>query len=206
MGYSNEDNDDDDDGNDDDREQGEGAEEKNVVPDTGEGLKDRFDHLFIKLAREKLAREKLASEKLAREKLAREKLAREKQYEHGHELTVLLDAMLVTPILYNNLNSLIVIPDKSSNEEEEEEEEDEMTRGIKDTVDHVIQHDKEEQSDLLMELRDEVEKEFLDALLDLALLAGKFLIDEFQEGGGEPLLPLIEERRQSWKHLRRHCY
>ena len=27
---------------------------------------------------------------------------------------------------------------------------------IKDTVDHVIQHDKEELSDLLMELRDEV--------------------------------------------------
>ena len=103
MGYSNEGNDDDDDGNDDDREPDEGTEEKNVVPDTGEGLKDRFDHLFIKLAkeklaREKLAREKLAREKLAREKLAREKLAREKQYEHGHELTVLLDAMLVTPI------------------------------------------------------------------------------------------------------------
>ena len=102
------------------------------------------------------------------------------------------------------MNSLIVIPDKSSNEEEEEEEEEgEMTRFIKDTVDHVIQHDKEELSDLLMELRDEVGKEFLDALLDLEFLAGKFLIDEFQEG--EPLLPLIEERRQSWKHLRRHC-
>ena len=68
-----------------------------------------------------------------------------------------------------------------------------MTRVIKDTADHVIQHDKGELSDLLMELRDEVGKEFLDALLDLELLAGKFLIDELQEG--EPLLPLIEERR-----------
>ena len=36
-------------------------------------------------------------------------------------------------------------------------------------------------------------KEFLDALLNLELLAGKFLIDEVQEG--KPLLPLIEERR-----------
>ena len=45
-----------------------------------------------------------------------------------------------------------------------------------------------------MELRDDVGKEFLDAPLDLELLAGKFLIDEFQEG--EPLLPLIKERRQ----------
>ena len=43
---------------------------------------------------------------------------------------------LVAPIEYNNLNSLIVIPDKFSNEEEEEEEEDEMTRVITDTVKH----------------------------------------------------------------------
>ena len=58
-----------------------------------------------------------------------------------------------------------------------------MTRVIKVTIDHVIQHDKEELSDLVMELRDEVGKEFLDALLDLELLAGEFLIDEFQERG-----------------------
>ena len=78
------------------------------------------------------------------------------------------------------MNSVIAIPEKSSDECAEEE--DEMTRIIKDTVEHVIRHDKEELSDLLMELRDEVSKEFLDALLDLELLAGKFLIDEFQEG------------------------
>ena len=116
MGYSNEDNGDDDDG-DDDREQDEGTEENIVVPDTDEGLKDRFNHLFIKFTREK-------------------------QYEDGHELTILLDEMfdrgLVTPTEYNNLNSLIVIPDNSSNEEEEEKEEDDLTRVIKDTVDHVI--------------------------------------------------------------------
>ena len=41
MGYSNEENGDDDDGDDDDREQDEGTEEKLVVPDTDEGLKDR---------------------------------------------------------------------------------------------------------------------------------------------------------------------
>ena len=35
---------------------------------------------------------------------------------------------------------------------------------IKDTV--VILHDKEELSDLLMDLRDKVSKEFLDSLLD----------------------------------------
>ena len=86
----------------------------------------------------------------------------------------MLDRGLVTPIEYNNLNSLIVIPDKSANEEEVEEEEDEMTRFIKDTVDHMLQRDIEELSDLLRELRDEVGKEFLDALLDLEILGVNF--------------------------------
>ena len=44
MGYNNKD-----DGDNDDREQDEGTEEKIVVPDTDEGLKDRFNHLFIKI-------------------------------------------------------------------------------------------------------------------------------------------------------------
>ena len=46
IGYSNEDIGVDDDGDDDDdRGQDEGIEEKIVVPDTDEGLKDRFNHL-----------------------------------------------------------------------------------------------------------------------------------------------------------------
>ena len=103
----------------------------------------------------------------------------------------MLERGTIAPLEYNRLNSVIAIPEKSSDEGAEEE--DEMPIVIKDTVDHVIQHDKEELSDLLLELRDEVGKEFLDAQLDLELLAGKFLIDEFQEG--KPLLPLIEQRR-----------
>ena len=39
-----------------------------------------------------------------------------------------------------------------------------------------------------MELRDEVSGEFLDALFDLQLLAGKFLENEFEDG--VQLLPL----------------
>ena len=114
-----------------------------VVPDTDEGLRDQFNQLF-------------------------DEFTRDKKHEHGHELTVLLDEMLergpITPLEYNSLNSVIAIPGKSSDEAGEEE--DEMTRVIKGTVDHAIQHDKEELSDLLMELRDEFGKEFLDALLD----------------------------------------
>ena len=58
---------------------------------------------------------------------------------------------------------------------------------------HVIQHDKEELSALLIDLRDKVGDEFVNALIELELLAGKFLEYEFEDG--EPLLPLAEEKR-----------
>ena len=64
MRHSNEDNGDDDDGDNNDREQDEGTEEEIVVPDTAEGLNDRFRHLPIRFTIEK-------------------------QHKHGHELPVL---------------------------------------------------------------------------------------------------------------------
>ena len=136
-----------------------------VIPETDEGLKKRFNQLFIEFTRTK---------------------------EHKHELHVLLDEMLnrglVIPEEYNNLNSLI-----PKEETDEEEEEDGMTRVIKNTVDYVIQHDTKELSDLLMELRDDVDGELLDSLIDLELLVSKFLVDEYENE--QSLLPLIEERR-----------
>ena len=102
-----------------------------VIPETDKGLKKRFNKLLIEFTRTK---------------------------EHGPELNILLDEMinrgLVIPEEYNNLNSLIP---KEETGEEEEEEEDGMTRVIKNTVDHVIRHDTRELSDLLMELRDDVD-------------------------------------------------
>ena len=122
-----------------------------------------------------------------------------KKHEHAHELTALLDEMLergsITRLEYSNLNSVIAKSELSS--EEGAEEEREMASVIKDTVDHVNQYDKDELSDLIMELRDKIGEELLDALLDLELLESKFLIDEFQEG--ESLLPLIEEQRLKLK-------
>ena len=90
--------------------------------------------------------------------------------------------------------------DTSSNEEEEEKEEeveqgeeDELATVIKGIIDHVTLHDKQELSELLMELRDEVGNgEFLDALIDLELLAVKFVENEFNDG--VQLLPLMEQR------------
>ena len=66
----------------------------------------------------------------------------------------MLERGFITPLEYNNLNSVIAIPGLSSDEGIEEEGE--IASVIKGTVDHVIQHDKEELSDLIMELRDEV--------------------------------------------------
>ena len=62
------------------------------------------------------------------------------------------------------LNRGLVIPEEYNNEDEEE---DGMTRVIKNTVNHVIQHDMKDLSDLLMELRNDVDGESLDALIDL---------------------------------------
>ena len=120
-----------------------------MIPETDKGLKKRFNQLFIEFTRTK---------------------------EHEPELNVLLDEMLnrglVIPEGYNNLNNLT-----PKEETAEEEEEGGMTRVIKNTVDHVIQHDMKELSDL-MELPDDVDGELLDALIDLELLVGKFLVDE----------------------------
>ena len=102
-----------------------------VIPETAEGLKKRFNQQFIEFTRTK---------------------------EHGSELYVLLDEMLNRGLViseeYNNLN--ILIPKE---ETDEEDEGDGMTRIIKNTVDHVIQHDTKELFNLLVELRDDVEAE-----------------------------------------------
>ena len=111
--------------------------------------------------------------------------------EHGPELNLLLDEMLnrrlVVAIEYSNLKSNI--PGKPPDEEEEEEE----TKIVNVVVHHVIEHNVKELSDLLMELRNDVDGELLDALFDLELLVGKFLVDEYENE--QSLLPLIEERR-----------
>ena len=89
-----------------------------MIPDTAEGLEDRYNHLFLEFTREK-------------------------QYENGHELAILSDKMLdrglVTPIEYSKLNSLIAVPAEEEDEnavpDKKQEEEDEMSRVIKETVD-----------------------------------------------------------------------
>ena len=133
-------------------------------------MEDRFNHLLIEYTKEKKS-------------------------EGAQELAILLDTMLdrglVTAVEYSKLNSFIAIPPADEDEiaVSDKEDEDEIVRIIKETVDYVIRHDKQELYELLMELRDEVGGgDFLDALIDLDLLAGKFLENEFDDGA--LLLPL----------------
>ena len=100
----------------------------------------------------------------------------------------MLNRGLVISEEYNNLNRLI-----PKEETDEGDLEDGITSVIKNTVCPVIQHDTKELSDLLMELRNDVDGKLLDALIDLELLVGKFLVDEYENE--QSLLPLIEERR-----------
>ena len=129
------------------------------MPEAAEGLKERFNQLFIEFTRTK---------------------------EYGPELNLLLDEMLkrglVVPIVYSNLKS--INPGKPPDEEEEE------TKIVNGVVHHLIEHDVKELSDLLMELRDDVDGELLEALIDLELLVGKFLVDEYEYE--QSLLPLLE--------------
>ena len=147
------DDDDDDDANDDD------DTAEYVIPEADEGLKERFNQLFIEFTRIK---------------------------EHGPELNLLLDEMLnrglVAPIVYSNLKS--IIPGKPPDDEEEKDEETKIVNGV---VHHVIEHDVKKLFDLLMELRNDVDGELLDALIDLELLVGKFLVDEYENE--QSLLP-----------------
>ena len=136
-----------------------------MIPEADEGLRERFNQLFIEFTRTK---------------------------EHGPELNILLDEMLnrglVVPIEHSNLKSIILC--KPPDNEEEDDEETKIVNGV---VRHVIEHDVKELSDLLMELRNDVDGELVDALIDLELLVGKFLGDEYENE--QSLLPLIEERR-----------
>ena len=77
---------------------------------------------------------------------------------------------------------------------DEEEEGDEMIIIIKYTIDHILQNDKQELAELLIELRYEVREEYLDIVNILLLLVGQYVIKEFNDDG-EPLSPMIEEKR-----------
>ena len=62
---------------------------------------------------------------------------------------------------------LTIDKEEKEEEEEEDEEEENMTNA---TIQYIILHDKEELQDLMEEIKDEIDGEFMDIVLDIEKL------------------------------------
>ena len=108
---------------------------------------------------------------------------RHNKHEHTNELMFLLDEMLrqgaITPTEYAQLNtSLTESADLKTDEAEKEEDSaDEKQDLTKSTVDYIIQQDKEELLQLIEELKDDIDEESMDILLNIEKLLEIFFED-----------------------------
>ena len=118
--------------------------EEFILPDTIEGIRDRFDELYVGFVREK-------------------------RHENRNELEFLLDAMLrqgaIDHTEYTQLNTRLtqtedLAIDKEETEgDEEDDEEDNMTNAA---IQYLILHDKEELEHLMEEIKDGIDAKFMD--------------------------------------------
>ena len=120
------------------------------------------------------------------------------KHEHRNELVFLLDEMLrqgaITPTEYTQLNtSLTEAADLKTDEAEkvEDSDDDEEQNLMKPAVDYIIRHDKEELLQLIEELKDDIDEELMDIVLDIEKLLDIFFKEEFLNG--EPIRPQIVE-------------
>ena len=117
---------------------------------------------------------------------------RHNKHEHTNELMFLLDEMLrqgaITPIEYTQLNTSLT---EAADEAEKEEDSDEEQNLMKPTVDYITQRDKEELLQLMEELKDDIDEELMDIVLDIEKLLEIFVEEEFLDG--EPIRPQIDE-------------
>ena len=139
-------------------------EEEFILPDTIEGIQNRFNDLYVEFVRKG-------------------------KHENRNELQFLLDEMLsqgaIDPAEYTQLNTRLTkvddhIIDKEEKEEEEEAEDDENITNA--TIQYMIQHDREELQDLIEEIKDDIDEEFIDIVLDIEKLLEEFLVNEFFDG------------------------
>ena len=112
-------------------------------------------------------------------------------------LILLLDEMLccgaITPLEYDQLNSLVAenLPERASDKEDEDSDEDVDEEDYsKSTFDYIIQHDREELFELLEELKED--EEFIDEILKIEELIETFLEKEFSDDD-ESTKHMIEE-------------
>ena len=125
--------------------------EEFTLPDTIEEVRDRFNQLYVEFMRHN-------------------------KHEHTNELMFLLDEMLrqgaITPIEYAQLNTgLTEAADLRTDEAEKAEDRDDEEQNLmKSAVDYIIQHDKEELLQLMEELKDDIDEEFMDIVLNIEKL------------------------------------
>ena len=88
--------------------------------------------------------------------------------------------------------SLTEAADLRTDEAKKEEDSDDEGRNfMKPAVDYIIQHDREELLQLMEELNDNINEEFMDIVLDIEKLLEIFFEEEFLDG--EPIRPQIDE-------------
>ena len=147
-------------------------DEEFILPDTIEGIQDRFNELYVGFVRKG-------------------------KHENRNELEFLLDELLregaIDPTEYTQLNTRLtaaedLTTDKEEKEEEEEDEEEEENM-TNDTIQCLILHDKEELQDLMEGIKDEIDGEFMGIVLDIEKLLEDFFIEEFVDG--ETIKPQI---------------
>ena len=110
---------------------------------------------------------------------------RKKKHENRKELEFLLDELLrqgaIDPTEYTQLNIRLTAAEDltADKEEKEEEEEENMTNAA---IQYLILQDKEELEDLMEDIKDEIDAEFMDIVLGIEKLSEEFFVEEFVDG------------------------
>ena len=155
--------------------------EEFILPDTIEGIRDRFNELYVGFVRKG-------------------------KHENRNELEFLLDELLrqgaLDPTEYTQSTTRLteaedLTIDTEEKEEEEDEEEENMTNA---TIQYLILHNKEELQDLMEGIKDEIDAEFMDIVLDIEKLLEDFFVEEFVDGESikpqiNPLLNQLENSK-----------
>ena len=136
--------------------------EEFILPDTIEGIRDRFNELYVGFVRTG-------------------------KHESRPELEFLLDELLrqgaIDPNEYTQLNTGLTVKEdlttykKEKQETGEDKEEDNLTNYA---IQYLIRHDKEELQNLLGEIK--IDEEFKDIVLDIEKLLETFFEEEFVDG------------------------
>ena len=123
-----------------------------TLPGTIEGVRDRFNQLYVEFMRHN-------------------------NHKHTNELMFLLDEMLrqgaITPTEYTQLNTGLTEAAnlKTDEAEKEEDSDDDKEQNLtKSAVDYIIQRDKEDLLQLIEELKDHIDEDFMDIVLDIEKL------------------------------------